>query len=114
MTVHYICICQIHEAGLCCRAWLASALLVTYLQALVSVAQAQLPAGHHGLPGAPHLPTDKTPTLRPVRVQAQHLHAALVTGPSPRESDLCRAEAVREQQAEYRCTEARPGNKTLL
>lgn len=43
-------------------------LMLTYLQALVSVAQAQLPAGHHGLLGAPALSTDQTPALRPVRV----------------------------------------------
>lgn len=83
---------------LCCRK-LASEVLITYLQALVSVAQAQLPAGHHGLPGAPGLSTDQTPALRPVRVWAQHLQTALVTGPSSCDSDLCGANVLgtREQ-----------------
>lgn len=71
---------------------------MTYLQALVSVAQAQLPAGHHGLLGAPGLSTDQTPALRPVRVRAQHLQAALVTGSSSCESDLCGADGVRAKQ----------------
>lgn len=97
MTVYYICICQIHQkaeaALLCCRK-LFSVVLITYLQALVGVAQAQLPAGHHGLLWAPGLSTDQTPALRPIRVWAQQLHAALVTGPSSCESDLCGAEGL--------------------
>lgn len=60
----------------------------TYLQALVSVAQAQLPAGHRGLLGAPALSTDHTPALRPVRVCAQHLDAALVAGTATGDADL--------------------------
>lgn len=81
--------------------------LITYLQALVSVAQAQLPAGHRGLPGVPGLSADQTPTLGPVRVGAQHLHAALVTGPPPRESDLCGApEELGAAEPERRYTRA--------
>lgn len=64
-------------------------LLITYLQALVSVAQTQLPAGYHGLPGGPGLTTDQTPALRPVSVRAQHLHAALKAAPSACDPDLC-------------------------
>lgn len=75
MTVYHICICQnipkdnplIKAALLCCRK-LPLVVLITYLQTLVSVAQAQLPAGHHSLLGAPVLATDQTPALRPVRV----------------------------------------------
>ena len=89
-------------------------LMLTYLQALVSVAQAQLPAGHHGLLGAPALSTDQTPALRPVRVWAQHLHAALVTGPSSGESDLCGAERVRDYKAECGCTRDKQDKKTLF
>lgn len=78
----------------------ARVVLITYLHALVSVAQAQLPAGHHGLLGGPGLSTDQAPALGPVRVGAQHFHAALVTGPSSRDPDLCGAERVRDDRAE--------------
>lgn len=73
MTVYYICICNVPngnllvKALLCCRK-LPSVVLITYLQALVSVAQAQLPAGHHGLLGGPGLSADQAPALRLIRV----------------------------------------------
>lgn len=81
-------------------------LLITYLQALISIAQAQLPAGHHGLLGGPLLSTDQTPALCPIRVQGQHLHTALGTGPSSRDPDLCGAEVFKSHMAEHRCTGA--------
>lgn len=101
MTVYHICICQVSQATPCRWDQLRPHLqgvplvvLITYLQTLVSVAQAQLPAGHHGLRGGPALSADQTPALRPVWVQTQDLHAALVTSPSPCESDLCGAEEL--------------------
>lgn len=95
MTVYYIYVCHISQktALLCCRK-LSSVVLMTYLQALVSVAQAQLPAGHHGLLGAPVLSTDQTPALCPVRVCAQHLYTTLVAGTSACDSDLCGAKVL--------------------
>ncbi len=87
---------------------------MTYLQALVGVAQAQLPAGHHGLPGAPRLSTDQTPALRAVSVWAQHLHTALVSSASSWESDLCRAEEVREQSRALQIHEGRDKNSVLI
>ncbi len=112
MTVHYICICQIHQKATRWSKQLCSAaetsVLITYLQALVSVAQAQLPAGHHGLLGGPALSTDQTPALCPVRVWAQHLHTALVTGASSCDSDLCGAEGLEttKQSVDTRGTRA--------
>lgn len=102
MTVYYICIYHIVPAALLCCRKLLSVLLITYLQALVSVAQAQLPAGHHGLCGAPVLPTDQTPALRPVRVCAQHLHTALIAGSSTCDSDLCMAKVLGNHKAKRR------------
>lgn len=90
MTVCYIYIWkQLH----CCRK-LLPVVVKTYLQALVSVAQAQLPAGHHGLPGGPALSTDQTPALCPIRVCAQNLHTALITGSSSCDLDLWGAKVL--------------------
>lgn len=111
LTVYLSCICHVNWKADSCPSAL---LMLTYLQALVSVAQAQLPAGHHGLLGAPALSTDQTPALRPVRVWAQHLHAALVTGPSSSESDLCEAERVRDYKAECGCTRETRDKKLYL
>lgn len=88
MTVCYISICHKGNNLLCCR-MLSLEVLITYLQALVGVAQAQLPAGHHGLLGGPVLTTDQTPALCPVRVWAQHLDTALIASSSSCDSDLC-------------------------
>lgn len=93
MTVHYFVTAAAERRG---------ELQLAYLHALVGIAQAQLPAGHHGLPGGPGLATDQTPALRSVGLRAQHLYAALITGPSARESDLRRAKEVRAQRAEAR------------
>lgn len=97
MTIYYICICHIlyvsDKRQLCCRK-LLSVVLITYLQALVSVAQTQLPAGHHGLLGGPALSTDQTPALCPVTVRAQHLYPPLIAGPSACDSDLCGAKVL--------------------
>lgn len=68
---------------------LSLVVLITYLQALVSVAQAQLPTGHHGLLGVPVFTTDQTPALCPIRVWGQHLDTALIAGSSSCDSDLC-------------------------
>jgi len=97
LTAYYICICNIYSNKgnhLLCRRKLSLEVLKTYLQALVRVAQAHLPAGHHGLLGGPVLTTDQTPALCPVGVWAQHLHAALVASSSSCDSDLCETKGL--------------------
>lgn len=76
-------------------------MLVTYLDALVSVAETQLSAGHHGLFSGPRLSTDQAPGMCPISVWAQHLHTALIAGSAPRESDLCWAEGLGTMEHGY-------------
>ena len=61
---------------------------VTYLQAVVSVAQPQLPADYHGVPRAPALSADQPPALRPVPVGGHHLHTTLVASAPACDADL--------------------------
>lgn len=68
--------------------------LITYLHAMISVAQPQLPAGHHGLLGVPALSTDQSPALGSVSVGVHHLHAPLVECAPPRDADLCGAKGL--------------------
>lgn len=111
MTVYYISIwfiCTKKDNSLLCCRMLSLAVLITYLQALVSVAQAQLPTGHHGLLGAPVFTTDQTPALCPIRVRGQHLDTALIAGSSSCDSDLCGTKGwVRNHKAKCRCTKRR-------